>query len=288
MALVILFWGINWPIMKLGLGYVSPLWFATTRMFLGALSLFFFLALQGRNIIPRRHDIPILLIVAIFQISLPTALIHSGLLYMAPGRSSILVFTIPLWVAPMAVFVLGERLSWRKIAGLAAGLGGIAVLFNPGVFDFNDADALTGNAFMILGSFSFALAIILIRRHSWSTPIIHLMPWQMLLGTGFLVTAAAVIEGAPDMEWSTALVAIMAYNGPIASGFAFWAYVSVSRSLPAMSTALGSLGVPVMGIISSNLILAEPFTVTILSGLALISLGVLAVTLDDLNKARNS
>lgn len=274
--------------MKIGLGYVTPLWFASTRMFLGALSLFFFLALRKQNIIPGRGDISILLIVAIFQISLPTALIHSGLLYMSSGRSSILVFTIPLWVAPMAVFVLGERLSWRKIAGLAAGLGGIAVLFNPWVFDFNDSNALTGNIMMILGSFSFALAIILIRRHSWSTPIIRLMPWQMLLGTGFLVIAATFMEGAPDMEWSTSLVAIMAYNGPIASGFAFWAYVTVSRSLPAMSTALGSLGVPVMGIISSNLILGEPFTGTIVSGLALISLGVLAVSLDDLKKAKSS
>lgn len=288
LILVILFWGVNWPIMKLGLGYVTPLWFATTRMFLGCLSLFFFLALQGRNIIPGRHDIPILLIIAVFQIFVPTSLIHSGLLFMEPGRSSILVFTIPLWVAPMAVFVLGERLSWRKIAGLLAGLGGIGVLFAPEVFDFNDTNALIGNVFMIISSFSFALAIILVRRHSWSTSVIRLLPWQMMLGTVFLAVAASAIEGAPDIEWSPPLVAIMAYNGPIASGFAFWAYVTVSRNLPAMSTALGSLGIPVMGIIASNLILGEAFSVSIVLGLALISLGVLAVSLDDLKKSKNT
>ena len=81
---------------------------------------------------------------------------------MESGRSSILVFTIPLWVAPMAVFVLGERLSRRKIAGLVAGIGGIAVLFTPAAFDFNDTKALIGNVFMIISSFSFALAIILV------------------------------------------------------------------------------------------------------------------------------
>ena len=35
--LVILFWGINWPIMKLGVQHMPPLWFATARIFLGAL-----------------------------------------------------------------------------------------------------------------------------------------------------------------------------------------------------------------------------------------------------------
>jgi len=48
---------------------------------------------------------------------------------------------------------------------------------------------------MILASISFALAIILVRRPSWTGPIIHLLPWQMLLGTAILVVSAAIIEG---------------------------------------------------------------------------------------------
>ena len=273
--------------MKLGLQYVTPLWFATTRMFLGALSLFVFLLLQRQLAMPRRDDMTILMVVAVFQISLPTALIHAGLSYMDAGRSAILVFTIPLWVAPLAVFVLGERLSKRYLVGLAAGLAGIALLFNPLTFDFGDVKALIGNGFMILASFSFALAIVLVRRHRWTVPIIQLMPWQMLLGTGILLVASTAIEGPPSMQWSTGLVAVMAYNGPIASGFCFWAYVSVSRSLPAMSTSLGSLGVPVLGVLSSAFILGEAFTLTIVSGLILIAAGVLAITVGDLKQLKS-
>jgi drug/metabolite transporter (DMT)-like permease len=99
LALVVLFWGVNWPIMKLGVQYVSPLWFAATRMGLGAFSLFAFLAAQKQLRPFARPDIPILISVAVFQIGLPTALIHSGLLFLDAGRSAILVFTMPLWVA---------------------------------------------------------------------------------------------------------------------------------------------------------------------------------------------
>lgn len=273
--------------MKLGLQFVTPLWFAATRMFLGALCLFAFLAIQGRVRRPGRGEIPILVAVAVFQIALPTGLIHTGLSFMDAGRSAILVFTIPLWVAPMAVFFLGERLTWMSLFGLAVGLAGIAVMFNPLSFDFSNTSALAGNGFMILASFSFALAIILIRRHAWSGPIIQLMPWQMLLGTAFLVIAAAAIEGDPGFEWSAPLVAIMAYNGPVASGFCFWAYVTVSRNLPAMSTALGSMGVPVLGVMSSALILGEGISLIIVSGLVLISTGVLAVTIGDLKQLKS-
>jgi len=247
-------------------------------MFLGCLSLFAFLAAQRQLRLFTRPDIPILVSVAVLQIGLPTALIHSGLLFLDAGRSAILVFTMPLWVAPMAVFFLGERLSRMKLAGLVIGLAGIAVLFNPLAFDFTDRAALIGNGFMLVASLCFALSIILVRRHPGRTPIIQLVPWQLLLGSIFLVVSAAAIEGVPDYQWSPGLIAILAYNGPVASGFCFWAYLTVSRNLPAMDTALGALGVPLIGVVSSTLILGETLTLGMVTGLILILMGVLAVT----------
>ena len=90
------------------------------------------------------------------------------------------------------------------------------------------------------------------------------------------MVSAATIEGVPDFRWSPALMAILAYNGPIASGFCFWAFLTVSRSLPAMDTALGSLGVPVIGVVCSALNLGEMLTPGAVTGLILILIGVLA------------
>jgi len=272
--------------MKMGLAYLSPLWFATARMALGALCLFALLAIQGRMLWPGRRELGILILVGIFQIGLPTGLIHTGLLSVEAGRSAILVFTIPLWVAPMAVLVLGERMGATKLIGLVLGLSGIAVLFNPLTFPFGDRGALVGNGFMLGASLSFAVALVIIRRHPWTASTLRLLPWQMLLGTAILAAAAAAIEGAPQPRWSTALYVIMAYNGPIASAFCFWAFVTVSRSLPAMSTAIGSLGVPVVGIVSAAMILGEDLAIAKIIGLVLISLGVVAVSALDLARMR--
>lgn len=287
LAFVILFWGVNWPIMKLGLQYIPPLWFAATRMLLGSICLFAFLAIQGQVIRPGRPELSILISVGVFQIGLPSALIHVGLLYAEAGHSAILVFTIPLWVAPMAVVVLGERMSLVKLAGLAAGLAGIALLLNPLNLDLGDRAMLVGNGFMLLASVSFAVAIIIVRRHDWTVPIIQLMPWQMLFGTGIIAAAAIVIEGDPAIQWSAPLVAVLAYNGPVASAFCFWAYVTVSRNLPAMNTALGSLGVPVIGVFASALILGESLSLIDISGLILISAGVLTVTIGGMRKTES-
>ncbi len=274
--------------MKLGVQHMPPLWFAATRMFLGSLFLFGLLAFQGRLRLPARSDRKILVTIAIFQISLPTALMHTGLLFLEAGRSAVLVFTMPLWVAPLGFFVLKERISVIKLAGLALGLAGVAVLFNPFAFDFTNRSLLIGNSFMLIASFSFAIAIILVRSNPGVAPIIQLVPWQLLLSSVLLAITALSIEGTPEIRWSASLIAIMAYNGPIASGFCFWAYLTVTSSLSAMNTAIGSMGIPVIGVVSSALILGESLTLNVISGLVLILLGVLAVTLNDFSRSEPS
>ena len=78
----------------------------------------------------------------------------------------------------------------------------------------------------------------------------------------------------------------MVYNGLVASGFCFWAYVTVFRNLPAMSKALESLRVPVLYVLFSALILGEEISLLIVFGLILISIGVLAVTVGDLKQLK--
>jgi len=271
--------------MKLGVQYMPPLWFAAARIFLGSLILFGLLAIQGRVSFPERPDWMIVITITIFQIALPTALIHSGLLFLGAGRSAVLVYTMPLWVSPLTYFFLKEKIDSLKIVGLILGLIGIAILFNPLAFDFSDRSLLFGNSLMLIASFSFATTIILLRRNLSSTPIIKLVPWQLLLGSVFLSIAAVGIEGIPEVKWSPSLFAIMAYNGPIASGFCFWAYITISSNLPAMNTSIGTLGIPVVGVVSSALFLGESLKLVVILGLFSILLGVLLVSINSLKRS---
>jgi drug/metabolite transporter (DMT)-like permease len=83
-----------------------------------------------------------------------------------------------------------------------------------------------------------------------------------------------VSEGLPRIEWTPDLVWIVVYQGLPATGLALWLQVSVLRSLPAVSTNLWLMLVPVVGLISSALIVGEAVTLSLVLGLVLIFAGV--------------
>lgn len=281
---VIVLWGINWPVMKVGLTLISPLWFAVARLLMGAGTLFLVLLATGRLRLPPRQDIPVLLSVTLLQLVGFLALVNIGLLYVDAGRSAILAYTTPLWVTPGAVLLLGERLTGQKALGLVLGLGGVAVLFNPMGFDWSDPDVVKGNAILMAGAALSAGGILHVRAHRWESTPLQLALWQMLLGGVILLFLAWHAEDFSAIRWSTRLVAILAYNGPVATAFCFWATLMVMKNLPTISTSLGLLGVPVAGVVFSSVLLNEPITLTIACGLLLIMAGMALVNLPELRE----
>jgi drug/metabolite transporter (DMT)-like permease len=274
LGLVILLWGVNWPIIKLGLQFMPPLWFAVARVALGTLCFIALLLATGRLRPPPRADLPVVLSVGALQVAAQLGLTHFALMFVEAGRSAILAYTTPLWVAPLSALFLREPLTPVKLLAVGLGMTGVAVLFNPLAVDYGNHRVLLGNGLLILSAIVWAAAIVHVRGHRWRDTPLQLMPWQMLLGTLVLVPVAAMVEPTPKIDWSRELLGILFYNGPIASAFCYWAFVTVNRSFSATATALGSLGVPVVGVLVSALALGEPLTVTKLSGLALIGAGV--------------
>jgi drug/metabolite transporter (DMT)-like permease len=228
---------------------------------------------------PGRAHLPVVVSVAVLQIGLFLGLVTFGLQFVDAGRAAILAYTTPLWVVPIARVTLGERPRRAEGLALLLGLAGIAVLFSPQEFDLTDSRTITGNAMLLAAALSWALCIVHIRHHTWQMTPLQLMPWQMLIGGAALAVGALVTESVSDIRWSTDLIVIMAYNGPVASAFCFWAYVTVARSLPAITTALASLGVPVVGVVLSALTLDESLSFNRVGGLLLITGAVALVSL---------
>lgn len=277
LASIVVVWGANWPLLKMALDHCPPLWFAVLRLLLGLASLVAVLAPLGRLKMPARQDWPLVLSVGLLQMAAFGALINMGLMFVPAGRSSILAYTTPLWVAPGAVLVLGERLDKARLAGLGLGLAGIAVLFNPLGFVWSDRGALLGNALLLTAALAWAAAILHVRRHRWTGSPLDLAPWQMLVALPPLAALAWAMEGPPWADGSTAFLWLAAYNGPLATAFAFWAATTVTRMLPAITVSLAFLCVPVAGLLFSAWWLGEPLTATNLAGLGLICAGVAAV-----------
>jgi drug/metabolite transporter (DMT)-like permease len=281
LGLIILFWGVNWPVMKIGLAYVGPLTFAATRLGLAAVILFALLAATGRLTRPTRRDWPIVLTVGTLQMAAFLGLVTVGLQHVDAGRSAILAYTTPLWVVPGAALFLGEQLRGRRLAGFVLGMGGVAVLFNPFGFDWSAPQVVLGNGLLMLAAVAWAVQIVQIRGHDWDSPPLVLAPWQLTIGALLLAPLAVALEGGAPVRWTWTLGAVLAFNGIAATAFCYVAVITVNRALPAVTTSLALLAVPAAGLAFSAALLGEPVGPTKAAGLGLIVAGLALVVAAD-------
>ena len=280
-VLMVVLWGVNWPVMKVGLDYIPPFHFALLRMTLGAVTMFAVAALAGELRLPARQDWPIVLSVGLIQMGTFMVLGFLGLRFVGSGRAAILAYTTPLWVLPLSVWVLKERLSAGKIAGFVLGLAGVAVLFNPAGFDWGDRRVLLGNGLLLLGALLWALQIVHVRTHRWVGTPLSLLPWQQTVAVLALAPLAWLLEADATIRWTPESIAILAYNGPLTSGFCFWILLTVTRALPAVTTSIGSLATPLVGMLAGAWWLGEPLSATNTGGLALIGGAVAMLVLSE-------
>jgi len=265
--------GLNWPIMSAGVDLVPPLWLAAFRM--GGAAFVVAAAMSTRGISrPMAADRPILWSVGLVRLALVTALVFSALEFVPPGRSSILVYTASLWTVPLAVAFLHERLTHLRVAGLALGSAGVVLLFEPWSLDWSDTQVLVGLGMLLVAAIANAATTVHIRAHRWAGTPFELMPWQLAVAAVPITILAVAIEGTPDIRWTSATVAIVAYQILLGSAFGFWGLLTISRSLPAITTNLTLMAVPVVGLVSSIGIADERLTPSVTASLVLILVGV--------------
>jgi drug/metabolite transporter (DMT)-like permease len=274
LATVVLAWGLTWPVNKVILASLSPIWTVAIRSGIGAIALFALSIALGRLTVPPRADVPVLLSLALLHMVGFGVLASLGLLLVPTGRSVLLAYTTPLWVMPGAAVFLGERLTARRTIGVVVGLIGLVVLFNPLAFDWTSRDAIVGNAAMIAAALSWAASILHLRGHRWRASPFDLLPWQSLLATAIVTAIALAVDGVPTVDWHPALVAMLLYAGVPGTALAYWAMAMAGKTLPAVTTALGLLLTPVVSVVVATLWLGEPLTPTLVIAVILILGGV--------------
>jgi len=274
LVLVVVIWSANWPIMKIGLRSIDPIWFTVARLAIALIAISTLLLFMGRFKVPHKQDYPIVLGVGVLLFAAFVIFIHAGLANVNAGRAALLSYTTPLWVTPGAYFFLNEKLSRIKLIGVAIGLSGLIVLFNPLSFDWNNAAVVKGNIMLLMAALVWAISILQVRHHQWHGSVLELTPWQILVALIIVVPMALLSETTPTV-WSGELLLILLYNGVLATGLAQWASMRITRMLPAVTVSLGFLLVPVAGILLSSIWLGEPFTLTLAAGMVLIIGGLL-------------
>lgn len=277
-AAITLLWGLNWPAMKVAVGEVSPWTFRVICIVVSAPGLLALAALGGERRVPPRHLLPPFLLMSSLGVTGWFLFSAFGLQHIEGGRGAIVSYTMPVWAALLSAAYLGERIDGRRLAALALGMLGIAVLIGPGLFALG-SDPL-GPILMTAAAVCWAGGTVMLKSRDWGIGIVALTGWQIAVGGLPIILVWLVLEPEPDLSrltWHGWLG--MLYAATVALIFCMAAFNKVVTLLPATAAAVGTLAIPVVGLYSSAWLLGEPAgwreflaLVLILGGMALVLL----------------
>jgi len=270
-------WGSNWPVMKIALSEIPVWWFRSACLVFGGLGLMAIAAGTGSRLLFRKSEIGPLLLTAVFAVVGWHVCTGYGVSLMPAGRASIVAYTMPVWAAVAGYVLLGERMTWLKMAGLGLGLMGLAVLIGDDLAALRAAPA--GVLFMLVAAFSWGMGTALFKRFSWSVPVVTNMAWQLLIASVPVTAVAIASEPLPAFAaLSQPVLIALAYVLLLPMTFGQWAYYSIVRMFPTSVAAIGTMAIPIVGVYSSAWVLGEPAGVRELGSLVLVC-GALALIL---------
>lgn len=286
LTLITLFWGINWPAIKLSVDEVPVFAFRAICLATGAIGLFAIARGAGLSLKIPRQDFKWVIIASLGNITGWHLFSAAGVSLMLPGRASILAFTMPLWAAPLSALWIGEKLEPLRALGLAIGLAGLGALVIP---DWQNLVAAPwGPIFMLLAAISWAFGIVSMKAHKFSMPTTTLVAWQMVIG-GLPIFLGALLfnhDFNPGEVSALGLWALL-YSAIVPMIFCHWAWFRVMAIYPAVVAAIGTLAIPVVGVISSALITDDPVGWTEILSLALIIAALFLVLVVPMLKQKN-
>ena len=246
-------WGFSYPATSLVLRSID-VW--TGRAFIMAVAGLLLLALAvaaGHPVrVPRKlwRDLVIaaILNMTIFQIGMTV-----GIDLFSAGRTVVVVYTMPLWAMLFAWPLLGERPTLLRVMALGLGLLGLCVLVSQ---DFTtQRDAWTGAGCTLIGAIAFGLGTVWIKRVQWTIDPTVVAGWQLVLGSIPVILICPLVGRWPDLGVVTMLSwSGLVFNIIISNVLAYFAWFRVVAAFPASVSGLGTLAVPVVGVLASTLL----------------------------------
>lgn len=276
-------WGYTWVVAKQGLAYAPPFAFAAERCVGGALALVLVLKLMRRPIrlVAPGPTLAIgLTQVAGFMMFQTWALVEGG-----PGKTAVLIFTMPIWTLLLAWPILGERVRGKQWLAAASTLTGLMLIIEPW-----DMHASLFSKFLgLMAALCWASGTILIKRLRSTHPVdlLALTAWQMILGSIPLVLLALAVPERPT-EWSFHFLGILAFISIASTAMCWCLWIYILDRVPAWEASLSVLGTPVVAILSSRLLLGEDFKTTEVAGILLIGGGLAMLSLFSWAASRRS
>lgn len=269
-----LIWGSTWLFIKIGLATLPPFTFAGLR-FLIAAPLLWSLAWWRGSALPRRSDVPLLLLAGFFGFAINYGLIFWGEQRISSGLAAVLQAMIPAFAMFFAHYLLpGEPVSARKLAGVALGWLGTGVIFYHQL-SIAGGSALAGSAAILLSSATAAFPGVLSKKSFQHIAPEVLAASQMSCAIVPLLGMGWWLEGNPfALRWTFAALGSLLYLALVGSALAFLLFYWLVKRMEVTKVMLISLVTPVLALLLGKLTLDEPLTWRLAAGSAAILSGI--------------
>jgi drug/metabolite transporter (DMT)-like permease len=277
LAITSIGWGLNWPITKFLLGYLPPLTLRGTTGVVGAGLLAILALLRGQSLRVPRQLWPRLVVAAFLNVGCWMVLMGFALLWLPASEAALVAYTMPVWAAILAWPILGERPNMLRVISLLMALAGLIAVLGAHGFAAS-LSKLPGIIMALGGALGFAVGAVLAKRLPISLPAVSAAAWQIGIGCLPVAIAGLLIENAEVSGLSAGTWLLLVYATVIQFCIAYVCWFAALARLPASVAAIGTMAVPVIGVIASAAALHEPLGIGQIAALLFTLAGVALAT----------
>ena len=253
--LVTLTWGLNWPVMKMGVTGFPPLTFRAICLWIGVPILWLAMRLMRVPFYVARKDYRELLWLAVTNMFVWHVLIILAISLLSSGRAAILGYTMPVFSALLGVAFFGAQMRLVQWLGVGAAAVGVSLLLFNELTNF--AGQPLGVLMALVAAAVWALGTQKLRRTTIAASTLTLSFWMTLLAAVVLTMMSVMFERhlwvmPPAKTWGA-----IVYNGVLIFGFTHAAWFTLARGLPPVASTLSTMMIPVLGVFLGALWLGE-------------------------------
>jgi drug/metabolite transporter (DMT)-like permease len=250
-------WGFNWPVTKYLLSELPPLTLRGTTGVIGAMLLAMLALARSQSLKVERRLWPRLLLASLLNVTGWMVLMGLALLWLPASEAALIAYTMPVWASIIAWPVLGERPTVLRTLALAMAFAGLAAIMG-GNGVAASAEKMPGIVMALCGAVGFALGTVFSKKYPIHLPPITAAAWQIGIGClpisiiGLAIETSHLDRVTPVGWW------LLVYSTVVQFCIAYVSWFAALSRLPASVAAIGTMAVPVIGVVASALTLGEP------------------------------
>ncbi|WP_137297139.1 EamA family transporter [Psychromonas sp. SP041] len=266
--LVVIMWGVNFSIIKIGLEELPPILFSALRFAVVAIPAILFIPFPKTSIL---NVIGVGLFLGILQFSFLFVAMEADA---SAGLSSLILQTQVLFTIILSSLIYKEKVSKSQSFGIIVAVIGFSFFF----YSTGGNITTKGLILIVCAAFFWAVSNVIMKRIG-SINLLHFMVWvsvvppiPLLFVSYFLESQEPIslLMATTERTWLSVL--FVSYISTLI-GFAIWGWLLKNNT--AATVTPFALLIPVVGIITSSILLGESLSIIEIIGTGLIMLGLL-------------